>query len=114
VRLLRICCTAIRIVVDNSKAILPLIRLVVDLLLSPQQFHNILTCRDVVDLLWIFRTVVDLLRISCTTVVQKIHSKSNKWSLSFEVKFQVNNSRLLRNSIASVDTSIHVLMLFLV
>jgi hypothetical protein len=45
----------------------PLFRIFVDLLSSPRQIHNIFTCGDVVDLLWICRKVVDLLWIRCTS-----------------------------------------------
>ena len=39
--------------------------------------HNILTCQDVVDLLYSFR-----FRFVVRQSVQQIHNKSNKWSLS--------------------------------
>jgi len=54
--------------------------------------YNISTCRDVVDLLqmanllWIFVVQhFDLLWICCTAVVQQIHNRSNKWSLSYKL-----------------------------
>jgi hypothetical protein len=52
----------------------PLIRFVKDLLLRPQQIHNISTCRDVVDLSK-SRKVVDLMwicRTTCSTNPQQI------------------------------------------
>ena len=82
----------------------PPIRFVVDLLeafdlstTNPQHLDMSRCCgfvvdgRFVVDLLWICCTAFDLLWISCgfvvdfvvQFVVQQIHNKSNRWSLSF-------------------------------
>jgi hypothetical protein len=65
VYLLWICCTALRFVVDRLEAIIHCF----DLLSSPQQIHNILTYRDVVDMSK-SRKVVDVLWICCEFAIQ--------------------------------------------
>jgi hypothetical protein len=67
VDLLWICCTAFRLVVDKLKAVLHCFNLLcMDLSSSPQQIHNILTCRSrccgFVEKLW----------ICCGFVVQQV------------------------------------------
>jgi hypothetical protein len=66
VDLLRICCTAFRFVVDKSKAIL----------------H----CNDLLWICWKVENLWICCGFAVRLVVQQIHNKSNKWSLSYSTR----------------------------
>jgi hypothetical protein len=66
---------------EQVENLTPRFRFVVDFLSSPQQIHNVLTCRDVVDLSK-SREAVDLLYI-------KLYSKSTTIE---QVEFELNRN----------------------